>query len=240
MRLFFAIIISFFTITACSAQPIQATVTRFAEVTVTLPSATLTATSTLALTATSTITPIPTFNPETWAGTDTVRLGFVQNMRDWGIIDFTCGEDGICKDKAGNQIFDAKTGIKNLEFLMDNLPPEKFEQSNYVPTNGERKSAPLNIGEYLRAVVFDHQSELDQMFPGGRSGFTGLLIHDFGGGKYAWAFVGSGKNEDGKAVSYLIYNNEKQELVKHKIDYIHYMDVANYYDNKRLQPIVEP
>ncbi len=239
MRLFFAIIISFFILTACSSQP-QVTVTRFAEVTVTLLPATLTATSTLAPTATSTITPISTFNPETWAGTDAVRLGFVQNMNDWGITDFKCSADGICKDKAGNQIFDAKTGTKNLDFLIENLPPEHFEQTSYAPTNGERKSAPLNLGIYSKEVLFDHKSELDQLFPGGRSGISRLFLHDFGGGKYAWGYVLGGKDENGKAISYLVFNNEKQELVKHKIDYIHYMDVANYYDNKRLQPIVEP
>lgn len=239
MRLFFALIISFFILTACSSQP-QVTVTRFAEVTVTLPPATLTATSTLVPTATSTITPIPTFNSETWAGTDTVRLGFVQNMNDWGIIDFTCGENGICKDKAGNQIFDANTGTKNLDFLMENLLPEHFEQSNYVPTNGEMKNIPPDFGPYVKDTLFDHQDELNSLFPGGRSGTSGIFMHDFGGGKYAWGFVLSGKDDSGKVISYLVFNNDKHELIKHKIDYIHYMDVATYYDTKKQQPIVEP
>jgi len=63
MHLFFALI-TFVILTACSSQP-QVTVTPFAEVTVTLPPPTLTATPTLAPTVTPTLEPM-TYTPEAW------------------------------------------------------------------------------------------------------------------------------------------------------------------------------
>lgn len=154
------------------------------------------------------------FNIEAWAGTDPNRLEFVANMNEWNAdpASYACGQDGICKDNQGNIIFDAKTGEFNLDFLLETIPPGNLEQTNYAPVNGFRKDNPPNFGSYVKDTLMDHQDYFNGFFSGGHTSISGLLLHDLGAGKYAWGFVISGKDGEGKARSYLVFNNQNHDL----------------------------
>jgi hypothetical protein len=78
--------------TACSAQPIQATATRFATVTTTFPPPTLTATPTLApITIPTSTSEVVKFSPETWA----TMVANGENLKALEALPATMTIDGV-------------------------------------------------------------------------------------------------------------------------------------------------
>jgi hypothetical protein len=113
-----------------------------------------TATATSTETPTATITPTPTeipFSPETWAGTDQVRLDFLQNLKDWGVTDFTCGDDGICRDAERKILFDnGRYDIFNVLSIFEKSTILK--SANLKPKTG---NVPIN-SLYASNEVLQH------------------------------------------------------------------------------------
>lgn len=104
-------------LTACSAQQPQVTST-LPLTSTPLPIPTETPVPTITPTSTPTLV---VFSPETWAGTNQVRIDHNIQMHEWGLdpADYPCDDEGTCRDKEGKII--SQNQNYDLNFLQDVL-----------------------------------------------------------------------------------------------------------------------
>jgi hypothetical protein len=236
MRSIFTITITFFLLTACSQTPSPLTQTPTVESTNTpLP----TPTGTPAPSATPTITPIPTFSPEAWAGTDAGRLEFLQNMKDLGVTDYTCGADGKCMDAEGKDFFDAATGNYEFPWLQVALANSGIveKKPNYKPVVNPVFPSYVThqvFGEYFVPLAAQFHADMlkkgvDVYGETAKAGAKEILIDKE---HLEWGLV-VGQSEGGDLINkYLIVRTVDKEVIGFPIGNITIDDLMIYWQNK--------
>jgi hypothetical protein len=202
---------------------------------------TATATSTETPTATSAPTPteIP-FSPETWAGTDEKKMGFVANVKEWGVDpdSYTCGEGGKCFDLEGNVIFES--GKYDLHFAQRALASSGVLGGPQVApgAGGRIKSTDvnkLNIESGLAYEVLENdlmENSDIQLIPDGKIAVFNYMLLD--PNSNLWGYVVGYKDQnspvDEKSYKYLAFiKNDGKTVDWIQIKPSSSADIINYW-----------